>query len=131
MNPLGHAGSSIRSRLIYKKRNSWSADTSQRAGGFLIYPEKAYKSGAERNFPGPDRDEAQGKPEKALPGRIAELERKLDERSDATDPGGPESRLDREEMRIGPKVEKQARAILGHAIRSEWDEYAGVIEEIG
>jgi hypothetical protein len=34
-------------------------------------------------------------------------------------------------MRIGPKVEKQARAILGHAIRSEWDEYAGVIEEIG
>lgn len=34
-------------------------------------------------------------------------------------------------MRIDPKVEKPARALLGHAIRAEWDEYANVIEEIG
>jgi len=34
-------------------------------------------------------------------------------------------------MQIDPKVEKPARDLLGHAIRSEWDEFAGVIEDIG
>jgi hypothetical protein len=34
-------------------------------------------------------------------------------------------------MRIDPKVEKPARALLGHAIRAEWDEYANVIEDVG
>jgi hypothetical protein len=34
-------------------------------------------------------------------------------------------------MPIDPKIEKPARALLGHALRSEWDEYAGVIEDAG
>jgi hypothetical protein len=34
-------------------------------------------------------------------------------------------------MRIDPKLEKPTRDLLGHAIRSEWDEFAGVIEDIG
>ena len=34
-------------------------------------------------------------------------------------------------MRIDPNVEKPARALLGHAIRAEWDDYADVAEEIG
>jgi hypothetical protein len=34
-------------------------------------------------------------------------------------------------MPIDPKVEKPARALLGHAIRGEWDAYATVIEEGG
>jgi hypothetical protein len=34
-------------------------------------------------------------------------------------------------MRIDPKVEKPARALLGNAIRGEWDAYAEVIEDAG
>jgi hypothetical protein len=34
-------------------------------------------------------------------------------------------------MRIDPKVEKPARALLGHAIRGEWDAYAEGIEDAG
>jgi hypothetical protein len=34
-------------------------------------------------------------------------------------------------MGIDPKVEKPARELLGHAIRGEFDQFAGVIEAIG
>lgn len=34
-------------------------------------------------------------------------------------------------MRIDPKIEKPTRALLGHAIRGEWDEFTGVIEDAG
>jgi hypothetical protein len=34
-------------------------------------------------------------------------------------------------MRIDPKAEEPARALLGHAIRHEWEAYVGVIEDAG
>lgn len=34
-------------------------------------------------------------------------------------------------MQINPKLEKPTRDLLGHAIRSEWDGFAEVIEDVG
>lgn len=34
-------------------------------------------------------------------------------------------------MGIEPKVEEPTRDLLGHAIRSEWDDFANVAEDIG
>jgi hypothetical protein len=34
-------------------------------------------------------------------------------------------------MAIEPKVEEPSRDLLGHAIRGEWDDFAGVVEDIG